>query len=98
MNPIAKIKARYSDGVLAPLEPLDLEEGEEVTLHVEYGTSQGEALKKPGEEIPYDPDAPSIPELFRKIRESVPESAWADLPTDGAKNYKHYLYGHPKED
>ena len=47
---------------------------------------------------PYDPDAPSISELFKQIRESVPESAWSDLPTDGAKNYKHYLYGWPKED
>ena len=32
---IAKVKARYTGGVLTPLEPLDLEEGEEVTLSVE---------------------------------------------------------------
>ena len=28
------IRARYEKGVLKPLEPLDLEEGEEVTLEV----------------------------------------------------------------
>ena len=27
---IANVKARYANGVLAPLEPLDLEEGAEV--------------------------------------------------------------------
>ena len=33
---------------------------------------------------------------LRKIRESVPASAWDGVPTDGGKNYKHYLYGHLK--
>ena len=35
---------------------------------------------------------------FRKIRESVPESEWENVPKDGSINYKHYLYGHPKVD
>ena len=30
-----KIKAKYTDGMLVPLMPLDLEEGAEVTLSVE---------------------------------------------------------------
>jgi predicted DNA-binding antitoxin AbrB/MazE fold protein len=32
---IAKVKARFSDGVLTPLEPLNLEEGKEVTVSIE---------------------------------------------------------------
>lgn len=32
-----------------------------------------------------------------KIRESISDEDLAKLPTDGARNYKHYLYGHPKE-
>ena len=32
---IANIRATYSNGVLTPLEPLDLEEGKEVTLSSE---------------------------------------------------------------
>ena len=32
---IANVKARFSDGVLTPLEPLDLEEGEEVTVTID---------------------------------------------------------------
>ena len=36
---IATVKARYSDGVLTPLEPLDLEEGEEVMVSIEDASS-----------------------------------------------------------
>ena len=32
---IASIKARYANGVLTPLEPLDLEEGAEVTVSID---------------------------------------------------------------
>ena len=32
---IANVKARFSNGVLTPLEPLDLEEGEEVVVSIE---------------------------------------------------------------
>ncbi len=39
----------------------------------------------------------SILEIFRKSRESFPDAAYDDLPSDGSKNYKHYLYGWPKE-
>ena len=32
---IANVRATYSNGVLTPLEPLDLEEGKEVTLSID---------------------------------------------------------------
>ena len=32
---IANVKARYSNGALVPLVPLDLEEGEEVMVSIE---------------------------------------------------------------
>ena len=38
----------------------------------------------------------SLVEMFKRLRKSVPTEALKNLPTDGAKNYKHYLYGHPK--
>ena len=47
-----------------------------------------------------DETTPSLCSTFRAIetiRESVPASEWAKLPTDGAANYRHYLYGHPKD-
>ncbi len=49
------------------------------------------------EEVPQPaPTGESILDMFKRLRESVPPEAWDSLPTDGAKNYKHYLYGHPK--
>ena len=32
---IRNVRARFSEGVLKPLERLDLEDGEEVTLHIQ---------------------------------------------------------------
>ena len=80
---IANIKARYANGVLTPLEPLDLEEGAEVVVSVEAATPQANGTE-------------SVLEMFERLRNSVPPDIWDNMPTDGAKNYKHYLYGHPK--
>ena len=82
---ITNVKATYANGALLPLQPLDLEEGAEVTVTVEggaAGTKRGLA---------------AIVERVKKAQKSMPPDAWDDLPTDGAKNYKHYLYGFPKE-
>lgn len=46
----------------------------------------------------FDETAPSILDIFDAIHRSMPEGAFDNLPTDGARNYKHYLYGWPKED
>ena len=83
---IANVKARYANGVLTPLEPLDLEEGKEVVVSIEDAPLE-QSFKK----------AESIPEMFERLRKSVPPDTWDDLPTDLVKNKKHYLYGHPKE-
>ncbi len=77
------VKATYANGVLTPSEPLDIEEGEEVTLSIE------------GSQPPGAPQE-SLVEMFDRLKESVPSDAWDDMPTDGAKNYRHYLYGHPR--
>ena len=80
---ITNVKARYANGVLTPLEPLDLEEGREVMVSIEDTTAPAK-----------EPE--SILAMFERLRKSVPQDAWDNMPTDGAKNYKHYLYGHPK--
>ena len=38
---IVNVKARYANGVLTPMEPLDLEEGAEVTVSVEGAPAGG---------------------------------------------------------
>jgi predicted DNA-binding antitoxin AbrB/MazE fold protein len=37
---VLKVKARYEDAVLKPLEAVDLEEGEEVELELKRGSLQ----------------------------------------------------------
>ena len=39
----------------------------------------------------------SVLRMIRQIHESVSDAAWDTVPTDGARNYKHYLYGWPKD-
>ncbi len=111
---VQSVKATYRDGVLEPLESLDLVDGDVVTLSisVEGGAKEGEVIESASvgngvvdgvdseTESQTGPDNGEHPLLqrLRKIRESVPASAWDGVPTDGARNYKHYLYGHPKVD
>lgn len=84
-NMIANVKARYSEGVLKPMEPLDLEEGEEVLVSIEGARS-------------VDSKAATLLGMLDEIHRLVPQEEWNDGPTDGARNFKHYLYGWPKDD
>ena len=35
--------------------------------------------------------------MVEELRRQIPDADWGGRPSDGAKNYKHYLYGVPKE-
>ncbi|MDX6384712.1 MAG: hypothetical protein QOK48_2285 [Blastocatellia bacterium] len=37
-------------------------------------------------------------EIAEEISSQVPLEEWAKLPTDGAEQHDHYLYGSPKKD
>ena len=82
---ISNVKARFSNGVLTPLEPLDLEEGKEVVVSIE-----DVALA--------DAEGPSLLDIIDELHKSVPQDVWSNGPSDGARNYKHYLYGWPRYD
>jgi hypothetical protein len=41
---------------------------------------------------------PMIWELIEKVGAEVPDSEWAKVPEDLAKNLDHYLYGAPKHE
>ncbi len=84
----ASVKARFTNGILMPLEPLDLEEGQEVVVSVEEVADAPEAKR----------GLAAIVENIDRLRESYPPDMWDGLPTDLVKNKKHYLYGHPKEE
>ena len=109
---VQSVKATYRDGVLEPSEELDLEDGESVVVTVSgRGVTEEESVAGDvqgpeadvgdrGGESSSSSDNGEHPLLqrLRKIRESVPASAWDGVPKDGSINYKHYLYGHPKVD
>ena len=79
------VKATYANGVLTPEEPSTLEEGEQVTVSIEDAPPSSGGLA-------------TIVETVKELHKSIPEDAWDAVPTDLAKNKKHYLYGHPRED
>ena len=88
---IVSVKARYANGVLTPLAPLDLEEGVEVVVSIEkapIGASGGTQVPKRG--------LAGIVERVKELHKDIPPEELDGRPADGAKNYKHYLYGHPK--
>lgn len=74
------LKATYVNGVFMPSDPVDLEEGTEVML------SMGNVSPPVG--------LSAILEAVKELQETVPPDSWDVLPTDLAKNKKHYLYGH----
>ncbi len=41
-------------------------------------------------------DAPPIWEIFEGLSKQVAPEEWSKLPTDGAEQHDHYLYGAPK--
>jgi len=81
------LKAVYEHGVFRPLEPVRLQEHQEVILVLETsGTAAGAAEEKP------------IWEVAEDIVRDIPEKALDSVPTDGATQHDQYLYAAPKRD
>ncbi len=98
---MATIRAKYEKGVLTPLEPLALEEGKEVVVSVHsdptyHGKGDGISLDSTDDESDKSKGLLGLVERIEKLRESYPPDLWEGVPPDSAKNFKHYLYGHPK--
>ena len=107
------IKASLINGNLVPLEPCDLNDGDEVLVqvHVANGatpkpsTEQPDSVNKsiepngkPGENEPSSPKGHSILARVEAIKANLRDFEQPDeMPADAAKNYKHYMYGGPKE-
>ena len=87
------VRARYENGVLTPLEPLDLAEGAEVMVSVEGARVEAAEAKPAAKQ-----GLAAIVERVRERQRNIPPEESANIPTDLAKNHKHYLYGHPKEE
>ena len=88
------VRARFADGKLEPLEPLELEEGCEVTVSVEAPVE--EAPREEEEPLEEEGGGAAVLRIVKRLHAKYPDmgKGW---PTDMAENYKHYLYGHPKD-
>ena len=89
------VRARFADGKLEPLEPLDLDEGCEVTVTVEEPIE--EAPREEEEPIEGEGGGAAVLSIIRRLHAKYPNMS-GDGPHDMAQYYKHYLYGHPRED
>jgi hypothetical protein len=47
-------------------------------------------------DVPHDPSHKPIWEIIEELLGDVPEEEFAKLPTDGAEQHDHYIYGSPK--
>ncbi len=82
------VKATYANGVFTPQEPVDLEEGTEVTVSMD-GAQREWADHAGG-------DGASLLDLIEELHTSALAREPGERPVDLAEHYKHYLYGHPK--
>ena len=85
------VKATYANGVVTPSEPLDLEEGEQVAVSEQVTVSIEDTRGVGG-------GLAAITKRVKKLHKSMPQDAWDSLPAYLARNKKHYLYGHPREE
>ena len=82
---ITRVRAKFTNGHIVPLERLDIEEGAEVVVAIEDAPAPKQGLA-------------AIVERVKELHKDIPPEEWADVPPDLAMNHKHYLYGHPKEE
>ena len=101
------VKAIYANGVFLPVEDVDLFEDCPVTLTVvrtprehlgtEFTTAELDAIFAAAKPPPSEHrEFPDYIAWLLDMQSKLPPDAWDGTPTDGAKNKKHYLYGHPK--
>ena len=84
------VKATYTNGVFTPVEPVNLEEGAEVTV------SMGDTPRESSETA--NGDGASLLDLIDDLHTSALVREPGDRPVDLAEHYKHYLYGHPRDE
>lgn len=81
------LKAVYEHGVFRPLEPVRLQERQEVTLVLETDADRDCAAE----------DKP-IWEVAADLVRDIPEDVLNSVPADSAAQHDHYLYGASKRD
>ena len=71
-------------------------QGSEFYVHRRDGTIERKASHGSGHHASDVPKRP-IWELVVELGAQIPEEEWAKVPDDASINFKHYLYGAPKQ-
>lgn len=83
------MSANLEQAILEKLQSLPDERQREILALV------SEMLQKEQEPLSLKNSRP-IWEIIAEISAEIPMEEWAKLPTDGAEQHDHYLYGSPK--
>ena len=84
------MSANLEQAILEKIQALPDEKQQEVLALVDEMLREGQA-PRPREKRP-------IWEIITELSAQVPMEEWEKLPTDGAEQHDHYLYGSPKRD
>ena len=84
------MSANLERAILEKIQALPDEKQQEVLALVE------EMLKQ--RQVPQPRESRPIWEIITELSSEIPMEEWAKLPTDGAEQHDHYLYGSPKRD
>ncbi len=85
------IRAHYDGTTFVPDEPTDAKAGEPVTVHLDDHAPDAQAADVVSALA--DSEKTTFNQLMDLIGGPIDDPDW---PADGAKEYKHYLYGTPK--
>jgi len=85
------IDATYENGVLKPAQPLPLAEHAQVRVTVEQSAGEAQHSAPAAEKAGL-----TLAERIIARGKALPEDVLAKLPSDGASQHDHYIYGTPK--
>jgi hypothetical protein len=83
------MSANLEQAILEKVQALPDEKQQEVLALIEAMLNQERTSQPLGFARP-------IAEIFEELSSQIPLEEWAELPTDGAEQHDHYLYGSPK--
>lgn len=89
-----KERVRIKPGGVIEIAHPELPPGEEAEVIVMLDPMN----EKPAEKAALDASTRPVWEIVAEIGAAVPDSEWAKVPRDLAKNLDHYLYGATKEE
>ena len=86
------MQTEVAQTIFEKVKTLPLQSQEEVLEFIEEKLSSANSATSSQKK-----DSRPIWEVLAEISSNVPDEEWAKLPSDGAENHDHYLYGAPKK-